>query len=112
MTLPTLAIIIGAIALVVFCGWLFIGVLKKNEGGRRMSEWQPIETAPKGRGRRILVCVAGQDNCEVARWNDRLGKWCADFLGVRTDSTEWVLDGEHEPTHWMPLPTAPAPEGE
>lgn len=32
MEAGTVAIIIGAIALVVFCGWLFIGVLKKNEG--------------------------------------------------------------------------------
>jgi len=32
MTLAQIGIIAGAVAVVILCGWLFIGVLRKNEG--------------------------------------------------------------------------------
>jgi hypothetical protein len=67
-----------------------------------MSEWQPIETAPKdgtlvdlwisskvdeGVGQRVSDCF-----CDGVRWHDG----CA-----------FVEDEWYRPTHWMPLPTAP-----
>jgi hypothetical protein len=60
-----------------------------------MSEWQPIETAPKDRT--ILLWVP-YDAWQVCAW-DELHK-------------EWVSTGglsfDAVPTHWMPLPEPPA----
>lgn len=60
-----------------------------------MSEWQPIETAPKD-GTDILVGFAGQDRPPVV-----VG-WFDDWLEY--DSVN-ILKGK--PTHWMPLPEPP-----
>lgn len=96
-----------------------------------MSEWQPIETAPKD-GTPILLYVPDeidQDNYEkppqMARhvaigWSGRLGDrsrdgvWCAaitkseSFNGSELTGSwmehEWLQVG---PTHWMPLPEPP-----
>jgi len=88
------------------------------------SEWLPIESAPK-------------DGSELIGWRDDAGvlliRWtcCADFMSDREieDATkghggdsEWIeqynwfyadfisggrLEGDEEPTHWMPLPEPP-----
>ena len=61
-----------------------------------MSEWQPIETAPKDTGilvgptKRMGICVA---------MNDSRDGW------VTETCSEWV--GIYEPTDWMPLPPPP-----
>ena len=56
-----------------------------------MSEWQPIETAPKDES--IILVYSTEDGWAVATWND--GNW-------------WTDGGwSHYPTHWMPLPPAP-----
>jgi hypothetical protein len=60
-----------------------------------MSEWQPIETAPKGK--RFLCNDSSYD-----------GEWLciAEFEDghiVNTDYRRGVVN----PTHWMPLPTPP-----
>ena len=67
-----------------------------------MSEWQPIETAP--RDRTILVCAPGNDPrfwshlpnliC-TCRWHEDAG---------------FCVDEVREPTHWMPLPADPIVE--
>lgn len=63
-----------------------------------MSEWQPIETAPKD-GRQVLI--ACPEYIHIAFWNG--ASWddgdFQDNLG-----TFW--------THWMPLPNPPATEKE
>ena len=68
-----------------------------------MSDWQPIETAPKD-GTRILVCgmtygeVSGEveeKSIEVSAW--RNGGW---FLLWAGDFERWWVLA----THWMPLP--------
>ena len=68
-----------------------------------MSEWQPIETAPRD-GTWVLVC--GNGWAVTTAWyamNERVGKayWKAD--------TEWDDDylADRLPTHWMPLPEPP-----
>ncbi|MCW3675432.1 DUF551 domain-containing protein [Burkholderia cenocepacia] len=60
--------------------------------------WQPIETAPKD-GKRVLVFEPGS----------RGGVWVAHFLRYPGKPDQWVNPGCHKinPTHWMPLPTAP-----
>ena len=62
-----------------------------------MTEWQPIETAPKD-GTAFLA--AYKQGLAIARWSERrMGKPSA-FITVH---------GAHarDFTHWMPLPKAP-----
>ncbi len=68
-----------------------------------MSEWQPIETAPKD-GTEILVCITynlPDDEWETVQWVDgwRSGKW------FRYHDKIYI---PFPPTHWMPLPPPPA----
>lgn len=72
-----------------------------------MSQWQPIETAPKD-GAPVIISVAGfvgeaayraEGSHEGAWWwaNEGPGDYHADSI-----------DSRHgEPTHWMPLPDPP-----
>lgn len=65
-----------------------------------MSEWQPIETAPKGGTTIIAWCVCpltgdGWIAADVEYWEPR-----EHWLGVS--------DGIVSPTHWMPLPPPPS----
>jgi hypothetical protein len=60
-----------------------------------MSEWQPIETAPKD-GRWLFLYVPGHGPVR-ARWKDRMG-WQSHYRGRE------IVRG----THWMPLPTPPS----
>ena len=61
-----------------------------------MTEWQPIETAPKD-GTFILVAVTGEvaTHIMLVWWFDG---WCLDM-------TNTPIVGK--PTHWMPLPEPP-----
>ena len=69
-----------------------------------MSEWQPIDSAPKdgtqiltvtnGRGGRPYIAVTGWP----VGWT---GKWPTAYMAL--------ADGA-EPTHWMPLPPPPTTE--
>ena len=77
-----------------------------------MSEWQPIETAPKGgqhpyhqqpEGRSTFILVWNGNHVGVAYGQIELGQleW-------------WGEDGEPvepPPTHWMPLPPPPKDAG-
>lgn len=61
-----------------------------------MSEWRPIETAPKD-GTHILAawqCLNKTWDMDVVLHSD--GVWCT-----------YYLDATHEPSHWMPLPDPP-----
>lgn len=66
-----------------------------------MSEWQPIETAPKDGETPVLTwypkAYQGKGGHYVMLWQD--GKW-------------WAIPGAFElkPTHWMPLPSPPSTE--
>jgi hypothetical protein len=69
-----------------------------------MSEWQPIETAPKIDGDRLLVvkdCGHGTlPSQSIAYWIS--GEW-------HIDSAHRTLDAlGYRATHWMPLPKPPS----
>jgi hypothetical protein len=87
-----------------------------------MSQWQPIETAPRD-GREILcyedgiirVChpfrfprpvSEGWDDLDKSKPGDR---WC--IMRLDANEIEGVTHGHTwsmHPTHWMPLPAPPA----
>lgn len=68
-----------------------------------MTDWQPIETAPKD-GTRILLHLRQDEEGDYVRigywgkWNGHLSTWCLA-----------EGDGDDNPTHWQPLPERPAP---
>lgn len=81
-----------------------------------MSEWKPIETAPRD-GTTILLCDFLEEDIELrgpffgwwvgdddAPWNfvwvgDHNGRACLQAIGY--------FLAEDPPTHWMPLPEPP-----
>lgn len=77
------------------------------------SEWQPIETAPKKYGQRILLGFTPPNSLVPAV---DLAEWCVDSSG-KEEGYWWLCAWagghrvKHEiPTHWMPLPKPPATE--
>lgn len=66
-----------------------------------MSEWRPIETAPKD-GTRIQLGFENMRGFNViAHWTD--GGWSAAGTGQHAI----YLHGRPPPTHWMPLTDPP-----
>jgi hypothetical protein len=64
-----------------------------------MSDWQPIETAPKD-GRAVLLWIpAPAGMVELCYWN------------TAKDQDHWLESCgfrlQEQPTHWMPLPEPP-----
>lgn len=69
-----------------------------------MSEWQPIETAPKD-GTWILGFLKRkvlEDQIQCYCWN---AHGSDDDLWVNASDTN---DFDEQPTHWMPIPAPPA----
>jgi hypothetical protein len=62
-----------------------------------MTDWQPIETAPKD-GTHILIYDA-YGECSVVYW----------FTYDNGNDCGWTYDGgdRFDPSHWMPLPDPP-----
>lgn len=79
-----------------------------------MSEWQPIETAPKDGTPILLYWPHYPDEEKGVVWlgawkvNDRLAK------GYFSDSCEWddfeMAEPRYAPSHWQPLPPPPKDE--
>lgn len=67
-----------------------------------MSEWQPIETAPRDKTK-VLICQNGLG--PIIAHQTGAGIWVHTFLNH--DSPFKVIEAEHAPTHWMPLPLPP-----
>ncbi len=64
-----------------------------------MSEWQPIETAPK-------------DGTQIIAWGENIGHIVTEYAPFNGTDWVWVtLDGPDYHvsafTHWMPLPAPP-----
>ena len=76
-----------------------------------MSEWQPIETAPKD-GTWILLCAPPEEHCRdawqmcVATW-ERLGYNSGPQWAYGANHEHSFRDGVYGATHWMPLPKPP-----
>lgn len=74
-----------------------------------MSEWQPIETAPKD-GTQILVCGRYTDDIAIVRWSEKKRDWLclADGTGVIECEGDWGTDYKYfsVPSHWRPAPVA------
>ena len=64
------------------------------------TEWQSIESAPKGDGRIIIVGRGGgrlrERYAATARWDETFQRFDPEFGAFRL-----------QPTHWMPLPEPP-----
>jgi hypothetical protein len=77
-----------------------------------MSEWQPIETAPKD-GTPILIWQPDRDPkpndgyCDDHRY--AIGYWRLAHPGWTINATPWGNrnSASVNPTHWMPLPEPP-----
>lgn len=63
------------------------------------SEWQPIETAAKVKGRKILIFTDNPDD------PIEIGSYMPDSDEPGSAGT-WA-DSGFEASHWMPLPDAP-----
>ena len=61
-----------------------------------MTEWQPIDTAPKTK-KRILAIK--KKTIKIVVYYPFLKEW--------GNPQEWGGDGTWMPTHWMPLPAPP-----
>ena len=61
-----------------------------------MNEWQPIETAPRN-GVNVLVWDSESELILVAAYIREGNFWAVE-----------MSDQDAYPTHWMPLPAAPA----
>ena len=76
-------------------------------------EWQPIETAPKD-GTKILIGKVGSKLICTAHWEIE-PEWA--YKGSSPCWASYMADDDYYslyfdsdwPTHWMPLPTPPAP---
>lgn len=68
-----------------------------------MSDWQPIETAPKD-GRRVLLYgkVCSGSDIEVGFFSDN-----GPFAELAGSDGEWFTELDGDPSHWMPLPEPP-----
>jgi hypothetical protein len=63
-----------------------------------MSEWMPIETAPRD-GTRVLLHYSPKRLTKIGYWDAGSGYWSAG---------QWFH--EASPTHWQPLPAPPGGE--
>ena len=88
---------------------------QRKRKAREMSEWQPIETAPKD-GTRILVSFGTMGvwlvSWDTPEWwgshDDGSGIWCTDDNKHGPYALRgYNDDGPRAPTHWMPLPAPP-----
>ena len=76
-----------------------------------MTEWQPIETAPKDGT--VLIGKIPNGNLDFNNEIKWVSGWCAlykmEWGGMKKEI--WLkLNDEHQPTHWMPLPKPPKQE--
>lgn len=76
--------------------------------GQAVAAWQPIETAP--RDGTVVLLWLGAPWCEVrmAKWFAPWGNWQDPESSVDPARDEYCGIGMNLPTHWQPLPAAPA----
>jgi hypothetical protein len=74
-----------------------------------MTDWQPIETAPKDGTVIDLWCwpYNGQARRMTGYWWVRGVGWRTDLRENDIAKSKW-----NKPTHWMPMPAPPKAEGQ
>lgn len=74
-----------------------------------MSEWQPIETAPRDKNEQILLGIKGSRWVAAASWEEvERGRWAwssGHWKDERGLTVYMAL--KDAPTHWQPLPEPP-----
>ena len=68
-----------------------------------MSEWQPIETAPKHRN--LLLGHAEKKWIRFGQQFPGMKDW---YYSGTTERSQYAQVKGDEPTHWMPLPQPPS----
>lgn len=81
--------------------------LTQENARLREAGWRDIESAPRD-GTRIMLWLREPWACvELALWYEPWGVWLTErYLPGETDEMGGI--GADVPTHWMPLPPAPA----
>jgi hypothetical protein len=77
-----------------------------------MTNWQPIETAPKDRTVLLVVEPTEQNFLFFGSHGPNTAPYYIDPDGVICDPGQWMPDpgiraGKWRATHWMPLPEPP-----
>lgn len=72
-----------------------------------MSEWQPIETAPKNVAILVYPSTWGDMIASPAKWDDDKYNRKPKPYWSRRDSRRVSESRDNPPTHWMPLPEPP-----
>lgn len=68
-----------------------------------MSEWQPIETAPKDGTYILCVCMRTMEGCEKHLGHMEVDNWKDRYHGFgKFNTSAWPA------THWQPLPEPPS----
>jgi hypothetical protein len=73
-----------------------------------MSEWQPIETAP--RDETDILVAGGTYGNECVSYEFHGAKFTGVAIAYWDKREKWFSGGEcdyYHPTHWMPLPSPP-----
>ncbi len=88
-------------------------MVAENARLKALTEWRPIETAPKD-GDPIIICGFSGDDWDfaVAFWHDDPNTCIT--CGYNSNTPNWHLCltlgeffDDFEPTHWLPLPEPP-----
>ena len=80
-----------------------------------MSEWQPIETAPRDGTWFVIYCAGEEDSYEIGRYEPLMGHDFVEagrglYRKVDKELYEWTgFNNFHCATHWLPLPPPPKP---
>lgn len=82
-----------------------MGASSAGGEGKKMGEWQLIETAPKD-GRSILGF--GEWGCAVVYWS--ADQYIHDWELSVGEIVGGTTEPRYVPTHWMPLPEPPNTE--
>lgn len=76
-----------------------------------MSEWQPIETAPRDGTDVLIVDIsATKPTASIAHfWSDDC--WICCHAESYSEAIYGEIEVMGDPSHWMPLPTPPSGQG-
>jgi hypothetical protein len=67
------------------------------------TEWQPIETAPRGEDDWLLLYCSSSNTVEIGGWSEFGQEWVCDSKY----RNQHIPRSAYQPTHWMPLPEVP-----